>query len=657
MTENNENEKQDTNESSSNQKQPGFFRQVGQTAKSDLKEQFNVKKRVIARKDKIKENVKDNIMKGATREGRSELRQNFKERLAKKNSSNPQQPGTFRQYGQKAKNGVKGTFRTLKDNVVKPVARGGVAVTKKTFTDNDVAAVNGLYAAAIFVHFLDVFYLGFAITPSFMASRVVIYTVLAIAAHSVYGHKSIWESIQKFWFVYLTPLVFIPLIREYLLKIWFNASVADMMAAFTLAIPFWIIYFNSTIHIESKSKGFFVGLARLWIWFIVVLAIINIAILSSWNITQISALQTSPISPSIAVNTLKEFISTTLTDFKGTVKKIYDNTWNNTLGGFYGSHVEDIQNRIGPEIKSFDAMNTGNRIFTTNQNPSFVGLITTKGLTEDVNVTLKCQAERTSDIGRIISGDSSIIPGTATSVRTGKSKFTIETILPQTTDSVECKFDNPTLPEGRYQIKIFADFNFVTEGYIKYTLITRNQGIVARQENTNVYSKYGITKVPISKFTNGPIAVSMGLNAQTNPIILDTDTNKNEEGNYIYTGLEISNNNHAGLVKTIKSISFMVPKEMHITCGKDALETSSDKNVAGYSDYKATTFPNAENGIKTKYQFICGAKIPAADVSKLIPENDKPQDVLIASSVDYNYELTRTINGINIIADTTAGTS
>lgn len=582
----------------------------------------------------------------------------------KKPSSNPKQPGFFRQYGQTAKNDVKGYFRDRKDNVknnmMKTATREGRSELKekfkKTFTDNDIGAVNGLYAAAIFVHFLDVFYLGFAITPGFMASRVILYTVLAIAAHSVYGHKTAWESIQKFWFVYLTPLIFIPLIREYLLKIWFNASVADMMAAFTLAIPFWIIYFNSTIHIESKTKGFFVGLARLWIWFIVVLAIINMAIISSWNIPQIAALQTSPISPSIAVNTLKEFISTTLTDFQGAVKKIYDNTWNNTMGGFYGSHVEDGQNRIGPEIKSFDSINSGKRTYLPNQPIEFSGTITTSGLSEDVHVNLKCQAERTSDFGRILASNVSIIKGTATARKTGTSDFTISSLLPQNSEAVECTFDNSKLTEGRYKIKLIADFNFTTEGYIRYNLMTTDQAYAAVNENTNVYSKYGITKVPVSKFTSGPITVSMGLQGQTNPILLDTDPKK-EAGNYIYTGLEITNNNYGGLVQKINSISFMVPSEMVVKCGNKALATSTDKNVVGYTDYVATNFPNAENGIKTKYQFICGANIPAAEVPKLIPQNDKPQDVLIASSVDYNYEMTRTINGINIVADTNAATS
>lgn len=574
------------------------------------------------------------------------------------NKASGKKTGWWRTFGADTKAGIKDAtvgraqragqaVGNFKDNLATRAGRQKIRKKiRKKFDESDVAKVNGLYALAIFIHFLDVFVFGFSIDPTTIIPRTILYLVLAIAAHNVYENSSWTESIMQFGPLFLITVIGIPLVRFYGGKLLFDKSIADTMSGFILAIPFWLWYFSVTIKLRVKDKGFFVKLFKYWVTFLFILALINISILSSWNISKISALQTTAMSPQIAVDGISEYITTSIKKLTGTVTQIVNDKWNKTMGGFYGATVEDSQGLVGPEIASFDSLNAGKRTYYPDQDIDFRGTIVTKGIREDVHVNLSCEAIRTSDLGRILTEKDSTIKGTATSFRTGKTDFTIPSYKPENYEEVDCKFDKGALTPGRYTVKIIADFDFTTEGYVKFTFMTSELARALGQDN--IYSKYSITRIPESKFTNGPISVTMSLRGQTNPIILSSNTT---DTNFVYVGLEMTNKDQ-GFVKDIKSIDLMVPKELNVKCGKNKPVFKPDTKVFDYSRYTSTDFPDAKGGIKTKYPYVCGATIKPQDVKSLIPQSEKPQDVLIASSIAYDYEMTRAVSGINVLKAT-----
>lgn len=510
--------------------------------------------------------------------------------------------------------------------------------------------ISVLLVLAFFFHAIDVFFIGFEVSPTRITARVIMYAFLAFFVfrkQSAVGRMQNGKSIMAFILTFLTPILILPLIRDYVLKSYLTADLFTWVNIFILLIPIWVIYIMNTLgDIDPDSN-----IRKMAVWYFMILGIIGViyaAIYTSDTIAGIDQFQTTRLNP---LDAWQGFVAVVI-DVGQQVRVGVNETISPKIeGSFLQPQVEDGVNKYGPEIKTFDSIITNKKQYYSNEPLEFTGSIITRNLKSDVTVDLTCFAEDQLGIWRINKDGEYFnrgILGKTISQSSKSDQFIIEGLGIETNDFFSCYFES--LPPGRYNIVVQARFSYNQTGYVRYSFITKEDLIAVQREGTNPYNKYGLTRIPESKFTNGPIDISLSPGQQTLPVPVSDEIPINViNANTFNIGFQLRNNKNKGIITRINKFEYNLPEEMNLECSNNFVSTGIRDLENGYRSYTAQT-KNQEDNIDTTYTQACVGNIPPTKVPSLFGgDMSEPVELLMGITVDYDYLAYRKIGGISVL--------
>ncbi len=133
-------------------------------------------------------------------------------------------------------------------------------------------------------------------------------------------------------------------------------------------------------------------------------------------------------------------------------------------------------------------------------------------------------------------------------------------------EEIDCTFPRTAFNRGTHKVKMFVDFEFETQAYLKTYYVDRERSRALRNDKKNVLDVYKITdKNPKATYTDGPLLLGMSI-GKTPPVELDL---KNPERNRLTLGISLRNR-WEGKINKIKKLAIMMPNALSINskrCG------------------------------------------------------------------------------------------
>lgn len=329
----------------------------------------------------------------------------------------------------------------------------------------------------------------------------------------------------------------------------------------------------------------------------------------------------------VEVITPKEVLEKTsagLKDFWGDMVKSYTRQMEYATGGYYQGKVEenkDPRNELGVHIDNLEA---ADKEFYQNEEIIIWGDLKARTLDKPIYVYMSCESDGIKGI---------IKPETLSDPKKGHEIERLEQI------SFECRFEKDKLKAGINNIKVKAEFNFETLGYLKTYFMDIERMRALRRENIDPLKQYGIDKRPEAVYTNGPISLGMGT---TDPPI---GLSKTSDG-YSFIGVTVQPQWY-GIIKNITNLTIQIPEGLQIEKDKEFycrgdFELVEEKE--GYYIYKMI-----EEGIKkiktpiSEYKsWRCSISIPSRNVPEILG-NIPVAVYYYRASVDYIYEIEKSM--------------
>lgn len=544
------------------------------------------------------------------------------------------------------------------------VAAGGVAAAawakskgerlKSNFDESDEGRVDLLYFLAISVHLIDWWVFHFAISPTSVIYRLLLYFLIGWYAHYVMESPSFWASIRNFGFVSLFPIFIIP--SAHRIALWIGAAPtwADFLAGFVFAIPIWIIFLNNKIKLPrektSALSNFFSSLvhprklAHLYMAVLFFLLMVNVILVLGENVAELDEIQYAGINPQVALYSFVGWSGDRVMDvwngFRGLFTEIRGTLDKKISGLYYYGKVEDGKEEVGATIASFKTLG-GRQKFTQGEQVVFTGEIAINQLERATNTTYFCEVEKISDIPTIQPDGTlkrPVYSGTATSIRSGTDKSFFTKF--EQTDVVNCIFDS--LEEGTYQGALRVEFDFESWGYVTYYFMNREFIATEDFNNVNINQKYNIPAQAVAESTDGPTKIMMGLETVRLPIPLTFEETSPIKNSFI-VGLSLVDKYalqslSGGNIKKVKAVEIRVPKEVKLNCQN--IETPTPKPDTELQTYQIYRFdePDYPKDVPS-FNIYCNAEISPADAKNLIKEEDAQLEMFIAGMGSYDYQL------------------
>jgi len=298
-------------------------------------------------------------------------------------------------------------------------------------------------------------------------------------------------------------------------------------------------------------------------------------------------------------------------------------------GGYYQGKVEENQdprNDLGVHIANLQA---ADKEFYQNEEVIVWGDLKAKTLEDPINLFMSCEAGD-------IKGE--IRPEKLSKINPAE-RHTIQQLeqIP-----FECRFQKDELEAGTTSIKIKAEFNFNTLGYLKTYFMDVERMRALRKENVDPLRQYGINKVSDAIYTNGPVKLGMG--TVDPPLGLGTGSDA-----YSYVGVTVQPQ-WFGKIKNITSVQIQVPVGLDISdpgsssyCRQGFTMTDDDKEGYAIYDMTKSEIKKTKVPIDTYKSWRCSIKVPSS-ITPDILGNTPITTHYYRAEVGYIYEIEKSTN-------------
>ncbi len=227
--------------------------------------------------------------------------------------------------------------------------------------------------------------------------------------------------------------------------------------------------------------------------------------------------------------------------------------------------------------------------------------------------------------------------------KTVKTKVNSYQIYQYGEEYVDCSFGNMT--QGAYTVKADAEFDFSTHSYLKTYFMDASRLQIYRMQNKDPLTEFDVTDPsPVSVYTNGPVAVSIGTNEN---LPLPVPSGKGFSSIF---GVTIENQNpNNGIIMQIKSVQFQLPEALsfdpdHCDFVPGTPTTVTD-SVSGERYNVYTITPDGKKITTQTFsdidRFITLNCRLDVDDSSLLLGNSPFATKYLRASVDYDYLLTK----------------
>lgn len=313
--------------------------------------------------------------------------------------------------------------------------------------------------------------------------------------------------------------------------------------------------------------------------------------------------------------------------FPGKIVEEYKKGMTEATGGYYQGKVEENQdprNELGVNIDNLEA---ADKQFYQNEEVVVWGDLKAKTLDKPVYIYMSCEADGVK--GKIVP-DKLANPEYLNDPKKGYEIERLEEI------PFECRFIGGQLKAGTNSIKVKAEFNFETLGYLKTYFIDIERMRALRKDNIDPLRQYGIDEKPKAIYTNGPVKLGMG--TVDPPVGLSTT-----KDGYSYIGVTVQPQWN-GRIKNITNLTIQVPKDLEIEKDGDFYCRSDfemkEEDMEGYSVYlmREEEIKKIKTPIDAYKSWRCSISIPAGKTSEILG-NTPVAIYYYRASVDYIYEI------------------
>ncbi len=319
-------------------------------------------------------------------------------------------------------------------------------------------------------------------------------------------------------------------------------------------------------------------------------------------------------------------------DFPDKVVAEYRKGLEQATGGYYQGRVEENQdprNDLGVHLVNLQA---ADKEFYQNEEVIVWGDLKAKTLEDPISIFMSCEAGEAE--------------GVIKPEKLAQINIADRHIIQQLEQiPFECRFAPDELQAGTTSVKIKAEFNFNTLGYLKTYFMDIERMRALRRENVDPLRQYGIDKVSDAIYTNGPVKLGMG--TVDPPLGLSTNSDA-----YSYIGVTVQPQ-WFGRIKNITSVQIQVPVGLDISDPTATGDTTycrkgfkmTDPNKEGYSIYdmeegeiKKTKVP-----ITTYKSWRCPIKITSTTTPDILG-NIPVATHHFRAEVGYIYEIEKSTN-------------
>lgn len=486
----------------------------------------------------------------------------------------------------------------------------------KELEDYSSGGVNFLFFWIILVHIWDAFFLGFQIDAASYMARLVAYFSIMILAFFILKQPAL-PAIKEYVGVSLFPLVLFPLLITLLEVTPLSIQIIEYMQVVLMFIPVWLIYLIwvkgvSTGWISKVSKWYFVA----WVIFGFMILLVNIG-----TIVETQGVQTSGINPKEAWGAIVELSVNVGRDFGAGILGIrdvvtgdIDRRINESLGRDYQADIDNSRDRSGVFLENLG----GPQRQTEGRSVRLFADFRAVAYDRPFEAEFRCHAKnRNGDIFEGVASPQEL------------------TIQRSTSRSIFCDFEgNNALPEGRYDVELFAKFEFETWAYTEYTFVSADaiSNYIETRNLADWNRRYNVNPQLRSEHSGGPVFLG-ARQVENMPVPVYTD-----EDTYFLLGFGAENRQRAnGRLVKINNFEFRMPK---------AISLSPDMCSIGYENvetaendaYNLYTFPNID-GLDTLYRLDCTGIIMVDDVDEITTGTTDPFSPTIVSTIYYDYEL------------------
>jgi hypothetical protein len=222
-------------------------------------------------------------------------------------------------------------------------------------------------------------------------------------------------------------------------------------------------------------------------------------------------------------------------NFKNFAVSFFHKKASATLGEYYTGEIDrNAEQRLGVFLKDIHSADTD---FYEDQPVSVWGTLSAQTIDKPVNITVGCKTKKKEF-------DEGVTIYPKDKFEIGKSEEEI----------IECIFDPGILKDGIHEVILNADFNFLTNAYIKTYFMDPETKRSLTMSGIDPLVNYGIFDgAPNAVYTSGPIMVGLAISS-TPPLTIDRD---------FRLGITLTNV-WEGKLKNITDVHIITPNEIEM---------------------------------------------------------------------------------------------
>ena len=398
--------------------------------------------------------------------------------------------------------------------------------------------------------------------------------------------------------------------------------VPNALIANRFVFPLWFLFIVFYTAEAEQKKSMFSKIVMAAVIIVYIIALVD-GVYGWVNVR--AQMQAHPEELAQATSFWEDALSK-IKNFPKRIVEEYQQGMTEATGGYYQGKVEENQdprNELGVHIDNLEAADME---FYQNEEVVVWGDLKARTLDEPVYIYMKCNA---SDVTGTIKPDG---------LTTGYKVSKLEEI------PFECRFRKNTLKVGTNEIKVMAEFNFKTYGYLKTYFMDIERLRALRRENVDPLGQYGIDKKPQAVYTNGP--VKLGIGTVDPPLGLSREPNS---AGYSYVGVTVEPQ-WFGKIKKINNVEIQIPKELSLEKSgdlycRDSFENVVGENEEGYAVYNTTDdeIERIKTPIDTYKSWRCSINIPSGEVPDILG-NTPVATYYYRANADYVYEIEKSIS-------------
>ncbi len=487
---------------------------------------------------------------------------------------------------------------------------------KRVPEDREISGTDFLIILILVVHALEIVWLNLNITNTdALFIRGALHLLILFAVKSVLKDQAPGLEAWRMWVVIV---ILIPALGHGI-SIIGNADHLRIFSGALLLFPLWLFYLVKLKGVKASS-GKLANLANITLSALIFLTILYFFYLfaQAFTATGIIEDQQDWFTPREAILGAGEFLGGILSTIYSSIIGIgpwFGNTTDlflrQTLGEYYTGRVEENVERTGVFIENFRTTET----FYENYPIIISGTLRARSFVDNVTVRLSCEArDNRGEIWQGVATPSEII------------------IYGQDQQAVFCTFNN-SLPAGRPEVTLKAEFSYETWAYTTYTFMTREymSSLVTADEDVN--RKFNIDRRPETIYTAGPVMLGMADRIEL-PILINTNADSN-----VPVGITLDNRMGGfGNIQSVERYMFKLPEEFSLTmCTREIKEERS----AELEGYKVYVFENPTPELVQYYMTVsCNMHLPRDNVVSLMRNNlQSAMEVTLVGVAKYDYLL------------------